>query len=243
MRIGEIEVKRRVWVGLLFAVAVICLWWIWSRGKIPAVAVRQSPPGQPLVRLARPGAGISEKVLRERAEYFDPTPLFFPTEWNFGQGGLHENLKRQPGQVFGNFEDKFGESEQDLKPATAPLTAIPTLADVVTSGNEAPFGGFGESDFKFSSLPERGGFLEIRSLRDGKIILTQTLGEILVSHADFAPLEFLAVVSSAGMVGEPVLTAGSGREEVDAVIRTYLVKSFRLGERVDPGIYRISIGP
>src|SRR5450759_3479730 len=100
MRIGKIEVKRRVWISLIFALAVTGVWWVWTRAKQQAVAAA-APVRQPFVRLAGAGTGAGDQVLRERAELFDPTPLFFPTEWNFGQRPLRESMRRQPGQVFG----------------------------------------------------------------------------------------------------------------------------------------------
>jgi hypothetical protein len=60
-------------------------------------------------------------------------------------------------------------------------------------------------------------------------------------------MEFLILVSNAGIVGEPVLMTGSRweevDEEVDAFFRSYLVKTFRLGERLSPGRYRVLVGP
>jgi hypothetical protein len=51
------------------------------------------------------------------------------------------------------------------------------------------------------------------------------------------------VVSSAGLIGDPILVTGSGWEEVDTFFRSYLVKTFRLGERLNPGRYRVLVGP
>jgi len=44
-------------------------------------------------------------------------------------------------------------------------------------------------------------------------------------------------------VGDLVLTSSSDSEEVDSFFRSYLVKTFRLGERLNPGRYRILVGP
>jgi len=49
-------------------------------------------------------------------------------------------------------------------------------------------------------------------------------------------------VSSAGLVGEPVLTTSSEGEDVDNFFRDYLVQSYRLGERLRPGTYRVLVG-
>ena len=243
MRIGGIEVKRRVWITLLFALAVIVLWWLWTGSKLPAVAVQETPE-QPSVRLARKEVGGGDQVLRDRAEYFDPTPLFFPTEWNFGQGALRESMKRQPGQIFGLVEPQFVFEDQKIKPDSSDTTMISeNLADVVAAGNETPFGGMGEMDIQRVMLSARDGFMEIRSLRDGKTIIAQTLTGVPFTETDFVPLEFLVVVSSAGLVADPVLMSGSGREEMEVFLRTYLAKSFRVGERLAPGMYRILVGP
>jgi hypothetical protein len=55
-------------------------------------------------------------------------------------------------------------------------------------------------------------------------------------------VEFLVVISSAGLVGEPVMTTGSEEEDVDSFFRDYLIRSYRLGERLRPGRYRVWVG-
>jgi len=135
-------------------------------------------------------------------------------------------------------------AEQGLKLYGAETTPIPEkLSDVLVQGNEAPFAGFGQIDAPRPALPVRIGFLEIRGLIDSKPIMTQLLDGFSPPRSDYAPLEFLVVISSAGMVGEPVLTTGSGWDDVDIFFRTYLVKIFRLGERLNPGRYRVLVGP
>jgi len=234
------QVKLRVWiVGLSFATLASGGWILWNRYVIPPpVSDAFQARIQPAVRLAKTGLGRGDEVLRERAEYFDPTPLFFPTEWNYGHGTLRERVRRQPGQIFGDVDPKFVE----FKPKdTAP--PVVRLSDVVVSGNEAPFAGMGEIEVKPAPLRERSGFIEVKRLADSETVIDQSLMGLVLPHEDFAPLEFLVVVGKGGMVAEPILTAGSGWEDDDSFLRTYLAKSFRLGERVSPGIYRILIGP
>ncbi len=243
MRIGKIEVKRRVWVGLACAVTVTAAWWSWTQARPPAAAVAGRAP-QPFVRLAGAGTATHDQVLRERADLFDPTPLFFPTEWNYGQRPLRESLRRQPGQIFGSFPPKWTFTDQALKPYGVEATPAPEkLSDVLAQGNEAPFAGIGHIDVPRTAVPERTGFLEVRGFGGSEPIIAQTLRYIAMPRPDYAPLEFLVVVSSAGIVGEPVLTSGSGWEEVDSFFRSYIVKTFRLGERLNPGRYRVLVGP
>lgn len=247
MRIGTMEVKRRVWIGLIFALTVTGSWWIWSRAKQQTV-VAAVPAGPTFVRLVSAGTAAGDAVLREQSELFNPKPLFFPTEWNYGQRPLRENLRRQPGEVFGSFEPNFIFSEQNIKAYGVETVTVPEkLADVFMQGNEAPFAGMGQIDVQRPTLAGRSGFLEVKKLVDEKIVIAEALNGLVLPRQDFGPLEYLVAVSSAGIVGDPILTVNSEWEEVDekvdAFFRTYLVKSSRLGERLSPGRYRVLVGP
>ncbi|MDI1336211.1 MAG: hypothetical protein PSU94_08540 [Lacunisphaera sp.] len=243
MRIGKIEIKRRVWIGLASAVMVTGVWWNTARVK-PAVTAVTASGKAPFVRLAGAGTGAGDQVLREQAELMDPTPLFFPTEWNFGQRPLPQSMRRQPGKVFENFGEKITLGDQSIKSYGSEAAVVPErLADVVAQGNEAPFAGVGQIDVPHSALEERSAFVEIRNLVVSKNTMAQSLRGLPLPRSDFAPLEFLAVVNSAGIVGDLVLVSGSGWEEIDSFFRSYFVKSFRLGERLSPGRYRVLVGP
>lgn len=243
MGTGKIEIKRRVWVGLVAAIAVTGIWWALARVKpsVPAVA---GPGPAPFVRLAAVGAGQGDQILREQAELMDPAPLFFPTDRNFGQRPLRESMRRQPGQVFSSFPGNITLGEQKIKIYGDEPGVVPErLADLLVQGNEAPFAGLGQIDVPRKALPVRSAFMEVRNLGANENVIHQALDGISLPRADFAPLEFLAVVSSAGLIGDPVLVSGSGWEEVDGFFRSYLVKTFRLGERLRPGRYRVLVGP
>ena len=243
MRLGKIEVKRRVWVGMIFALTAVGVWWVWTNATRPHLESR-AQPRQPFVRLAGSGRSTDDQVLRERAEYFDPTPLFFPTEWNYGQGRSLAATRHEPDQVFGSFDPNLQFADQYFKARRSNSASVPErLVDVVAQGNERPLSGLGHIDRPSSGLEDRSGFLEVSSLADGKIIMAHAITELALPPSDYRPAEFLAVVSSSGLVGDPSLINGSGSEEWDASLRAYLVKSFRLGERLDPGRYRVLIGP
>ena len=243
MRLGKMEVKRRAWIGLGCAVAVTGAWWGWTQSQLPAAGVAP-PPRQPFVRLAGAGPATDNRVLRERAELFDPTPLFFPTEWNFGQQVFQETLRRQPGRIFGSFEPKLTFAEQSLKPYGAEVAqASEKLTDVLAQGNEAPFAGIGQIEAAAPPLPGRSGFMEVRGFGADKPVLKEAFNLNALPRQDYAPLEFLIVVSPMGLVGEPLLAMGSGWDEVDTFFRDYLVKSYRVGERLNPGRYRVLVGP
>ena len=243
MRIGNIEVKRRVWVGLASGLGAVVAWWAWAQ-RGPAIQALTPQAKPPFVRLTGVGLGLGDQVLRERADLFDPTPLFFPTEWNFGQRPLRESLRRQPGQVFGSFEPIYNFAEQNMKPYGIEATMPPEkLSDALAQGNEAPFAGFGQIDPSHPVFADRLGFVEVTGFFSPEPIISQALVGIAIPRSDYAPLQFLLVVSSAGIVGDPVLTSGSGWEDVDAFFRAYLVRALRLGERLSPGRYRVLVGP
>ena len=243
MRLGNGRVKRRVWVGTacVFAAAVAWLWWTRAHEGANQAATK---PKEAFVKLAGAGANAGDRELQERAEFFDPTPLFFPTEHNFGQNQQPEGARRQPGQVFASYEAKLRFADNAM-PAYGQETAAASerLGDVLAQGNEAPFAGYGLIDDPRPALAERSAFMEVNALADGKTMVAQALPQLKLPRTDFAPLEFMVLVGSAGVIGEPVLLAGSGWEEVDTFFRDYLVKSFRLGERVSPGRYRVVVGP
>lgn len=234
--------KRRVWAGTLAVVVGIAAWawWLHLQRSQPVPPARGR---QPFVQLATASSAQGNTILQERAELLDPTPLFFPTEWNYGQRPLNERRLRQPGQFYVSFEPKLTVPEQGLSPYGLEAVQAPErLADVVAQGNEAPFAGLGQIDLRTSTLPVRAGFLEVRKLGHGEFIINQMLTGIVPPRLDFAPLEFLVVVGPAGLIGDPILTRGSGWDEVDSFFRAYLAKSYHLGERLPPGSYRVVVG-
>ncbi len=236
------KIKRRVWIFLLFALGAGGGWWLWTGSKI-SVPVVEPKVENPAIRLATSQSEIGNEVLREQARYLDPTPLFFPTEWNYGHVALKEDMKRQPGQIFELLPPKFVDDQIAKAYGTEQNPPSGNLSEVAASGNEAPFAGFGTREIAPPVLADRDGFLEIESLKDGKIIVAQALEKIPGIKADFVPLEFLISVSPAGLVADPILINGSGREDLEVLLRTYLAKSFRIGERLVPGKYRVLIGP
>jgi hypothetical protein len=234
--------KPRIWIALLVVLTVLAAWWQWRRA-VPAVQAAANSPLSPLVRVVSSDSAAPDQVLRERAELLDPTPLFFPTEWNYGLQPERAARLGQPGQVFGSFEPKLTVGEQTMAPFRLEGTPVPEkLSDVLSQGSEASFDGMGQIDRQRSTLPVRSGHLEVRDLASGNLIISQSLTGISPPRGDFAPLEFLVTVSSGGMVGDPVLTTASEGEDVDSFFRDYLLRSYRLGERLLPGRYRVLVG-
>jgi hypothetical protein len=234
--------KPRIWIALVIVLGVAAGFWQWQRST-PVVSAGAFPSPSPLVRVASADAATPDQVLRERAELLDPTPLFFPTERNYGQQPLRAGSLKEPGQVFGSFEPKLTVGEQSMAPFRVHGVPAPEkLSDVLEQGSEASFAGMGQIDRQRSTLPIRAGYIEVRDLENGNLVISQSLSGVTPPRSDFAPVEFLVTVSSAGMVGDPVLTSGSEGEDVDNFFRDYLVQSYRLGERLRPGRYRVLVG-
>ena len=217
--------------------------WQWNR-TLPPVTATVSPILLPFVRVAGAEVATSDQILRDRAELLDPTPLFFPTERNYNsREPLSAGSLRQPGQVFGSFEPKLPAGEQNMAIFRVEgARAAERLSDLLEQGSEARFAGMGQIDRQRSTLPIRAAFVEVRDLENGNLVISQPLNGISPPRPDFAPVEFLVTVSSAGLVGEPVLTSGSEGEDTDNFFRDYLVQSYRLVERLLPGRYRVVVG-
>jgi len=240
MRIGVIEIKRRAVVAVVGAGLATAGWYFWALSHVaPEPPARPEVP--PLLQITGRSAG---DLLREQAEYFDPTPLFFPTPQNFGQGRSVAALRREPAEGFANFPASYRFHVQKIASyglASEPAPQHPK--DVLVRGDEAPFSGLGEVDLPAHNLVARGGYIEAKSLSGGGLALSMPLDAGTLPKVEFSPLEFLVLVGTNGIVGEPLLTRNSGSEQVDAFVRDYLVKSFRLGERLAPGKYAVSVGP
>lgn len=212
---------------------------------VPAV------PAPPPVTLADPSP--ANPLLREVTAMRDLAPLFLPTERN---AGLTRLPRRDVGRTRLDMEAaKFSVAEaevrfeRDLPPAgdlagkpvtlARPLDALPPPASV------PGMLGLGRSDALVEPLPARGAYVEVVAIRDGKWVFGETLDVAVKPPSDkpWGPIQFLANVDAAGLVGPLILTERSGAEEVDQHFRNYLAQTYRIGQRLAPGIYRVTVGP
>lgn len=236
------KLKRRVWIGLFTAIAAVIATVAWNRMR-PVAPIHLISQNQPFVQLAGASTTTSDQLLREKAELMDPTPLFFPTEWNYGQHSLRENSLIQPEQVFGRIEPIYLVGEQTIKSYGIEEALVPEkLSDVLEQGNEAPFAGIGQIDRTQSTLSIRSGYLQVNEYGSRDTVFKQSLSGLIPPRLDFAPVEFLVIVSSAGLITDPIVTSGSGWDDVDNFLRDYLVTAYRLGARLPPGRFRVLVG-
>jgi hypothetical protein len=208
-----------------------------ATGSTPSRATR------PAVELAK--AGAVGQALTEEAVLHDQRPLFLPTERNVA---LRPPRRPEAGRtvldqdashlVFGAAELKLGLPQPEIvaeKPAEVMLKdAAPT-----------PLHGFGRANPDVQPDAPRGGFLEVRSTATNRRMLAFTLGIDAKPPTErpWKPVEFLVRVDAAGLVGPLTITVRSDVEEVDRFFRNYLGGTFRIGERLPPGFYRVVVGP
>lgn len=235
--------KRRLLIAPLAATLTITGWYFWTRANLPAPKEDAQEKAE-FVQLSGGSGQKEDEILRERAELLDPTPLFFPTEWNYGQTARHSRQLREPEQVFGRFDAKLTVSEQNLKSPSLETAVAPPVgfSEVLARANEVPFAGMGEGPVQKSALPIRSAYIEVKDLTTGDVVISQALSGTNAPRPDFEPIEFLVVVGKTGLVGDPFVTSASDSDEVDDFFRRYLVTSYRLGERLRPGRYRVSVG-
>ena len=95
------------------------------------------------------------------------------------------------------------------------------------------------------ALRERAAVLEVIRSGDGRRMLRKLLEAPLKppTEKSWQPLEFLASVGPAGLVAPLTLTVRSGVDEVDAHFRKFLSDTFRVGDQLTPGFYRITLAP
>jgi len=233
---------RRVLGAALVVVLAAAAWGLWSarmsvKSEVPTKAA------EPFVQLAGAGQEATARLLQERAELLDPTPLFLPTSRNAGQAGLPRQLIARPGQIFTDFAPRLGVGGADLPNYGADVAGAPeSVAEVMARSNEVPFAGLGERADAVAKLASRTAFCEVKDLR-GRGLINESVVLPRAPRGDFLPMEFMATISATGLMGELMLVASSGAEEVDSFFRDNLAKAARLGERLPPGTYRVQVGP
>lgn len=190
---------------------------------------------------------------REATQMYDLAPLFLPT----GQNAKPRDVPRpEPGRGVFDVEPtklSFPESGLPLGQALPPvvtlngkfMAAASPIDTLATTGSGPSLTGFGRRDAVVAPLPSRGGFLEVVAAATGECILAEVLPVEArpATESSWQPPQFLAVLDAAGLVGPLRVTESSRVEEVDRHYQDYLAQTFRLGERLAAGFYRVTVGP
>jgi hypothetical protein len=235
---------RRRWVVAIAAAlgltaAVLLLF------RAPRFPVAARPAPRLTVNLRRSVSGSEDAVPYEEAIFHDPRPLFLPTRWN----NTPEVPRPEADEAFHPFPPQLAFATNQLRlnlpaPVKAPANPVEAL---VTDPPGNPILGFGRTDASVPVMPPRGAFIEIVGAGTGTPVFSRALADARPPlAAAWQPLEFVVEVDPAGLVGPPVLTVGSGVPKVDAYFggsEGYLAQNLRVGELLNPGFYRIFVGP
>jgi hypothetical protein len=242
--------KGRWTVAALGAIGVVATVLFMFRMPAPPIALptpAPSLPAQAAVKMARPDA--SDVLLKEETELRDLRPLFLPTQRN----AALPDPRLEAGQTFLDQETLkplIGDADvrisEDL-PLVVTLNSQPleNARPIDALAPDLTLLGFGRGVAEVTPFRARGGFVEVVSTRDGQRVLAEKLPVAARPPDDkpWTPIEFLAVIDTAGLASPLVVTEGSRVEEVDAHFRDFLVRNFRIGDRLEPGFYRITVAP
>ena len=249
---APVTLEKRRWsvaAGGAVGVILLLLWLL----RLPLVVPPRPVAAGAKVSVALGTADASKGAMGEQAALQDTMPLFLPTEHN---ATVREVPRREPGKTF------FDNDTLKLNFGDAGLNLIESMPPTATLNGKAPaeaapqdalepgvggqmLTGFGRANDQVSPLPPRGGFIEVIAASTGLKVLAETLspGDAPQTDKEWQPLEFLAAVDAAGLVGPLMLTEGSRVEEVDAYFRKFLALTYRIGARLPPGFYRVIVGP
>ena len=241
--------KQRHWAPWVWGAAALAV-----AGRVAAIFLWRGDPAVPpppatnrprVTVVAESGLGAGPLV-KEQMGLFDQQPLSMPTSWNAGAEALPAALQRQPGEVFGLYEPRLAFAAERLEPVFVPRGGAPQDSRGglrVLGPTVGGWGGLGRHDRSAPAFAVRDAGLEVRSFAGGEMVVQAALVELpaVVRDHDWAPLEFSVAVEPGGLVGVPSLAVGSGVEEIDAFFGEYLVRQFRLGQRLRPGFYRVGV--
>ena len=230
----EGRASGKVWTGVA-VLGVIAAAWLAFQVRVPEAPLATGNPLNPAVGLVDPG-------VIKRTMLFDLTPLFLPTEFNSSRTPY---VPDEPGSAFAGFPFKPTFSDSQIHLHLPPPAEVPSSPAEALVGDPpgAPFIGFGRVDLKTEPLAPRAAYVEITDTGSGRAVFSQPVNDAHPPTSDWKPMEFMAAVDSAGLVGPPVLTQHSDVADVDAYFGQYLSDTLRIGQRLNPGFYRVSVGP
>lgn len=203
-----------------------------------------------MLQIARPGP--ADELLRQETELRDLRPLFLPTARNAALPGR----RREPRPALLEHDaakSKIAETELNLDQALPPVVTLGSrpvekaepIDALALEAESAALAGIGRRVVTGSEFTPRGGFVEVSSTRDGSRVFSEVLPVAArpATIRSWTPVEFFAAVDASGLASPLVVTEGSRVEEVDAHFREYLAQDFRIGLRLPPGFYRVTVAP
>ena len=263
--------RRWVWSAGVAALVAVLFLILFSMSHPPASAPA-APRARPAIELAErrdKSALDDEATLLDPMPLFQPTrwntaqQAVAPPE----PGGTFQSYRVPANWIFVETDlklgrvvatDAVGKAVASKKLLTSldlpePVAVPEKPAEALAAGLPGPLVvGFGRTDQPVAALPGHGATVDIVAVGTGRMALPpHEMALVQALAADARPpggrswqaMEFLATVDSAGLAAPLMTTARSGVEEVDSYFQNFVARTLRVGDRLAPGFYRISVGP
>jgi len=238
--------------GISGAVVVLCVLaaTMVRLPKLPGLEGDRSRKRPSEVWLTKMNSAKPDRV-SEELELRESVSLYWPTARNTSVfEELPKGMLRDPGALYRAYPARYvnPETSFDLKfPETEPTLERPV--DVLSFGKTASaLTELGQRDVAIPPLTERAACIEARDTKTGNMGYRREISKPEGSNfpnGEWQPLEIMINVDTLGLVGTPTIVTGggSGSDEVDAFFCNYLATRLRIGERLRPGVYSVTVGP
>lgn len=239
-RLGE----RGRWIASAAgALAILLVIVVLARVSRVPLAPMVVPTGPAKVAIEVAPASTGDPTLQEATVMHDQRPLFLPTERNVTLPKLP--LREAGGLLLDRDEQRLLFSKLTVRMPPPVNIPQPAAEAVLADAPPLPLHGLGRIDLPLPPVPARGAVVEVLWARTNRRELLEALPVSARPPTEkmWRPMEFAAAIEPAGLVGSLVVTERSDAEEVERHFRNYLAQTFRIGERLPPGFYRVVVGP
>jgi len=235
--------QRFPWIGVSAVVAFMVVVTVAGLRIPDYVGVSNKEVVLPMLGLTQIGPDASAELLAERIAAYDPAPMFIPSPMSSSDSVIEREDQVGAGGPFEALPPSLTKTGPLRFGSTVPVPVDPVEGLRLTERADAALA-VGRTDAVGERLFDRGGQIEAISIENGHIALTLNLPETSdMPRTDWQPLELMGAVTRAGFIGELVVTASSGSDEIDDFFRSHLAKNVRLDARLQPGFYAFRVGP
>lgn len=213
---------------------------LWRYIPVKSVARQEFKKTESFITLQKKGS--YEEMTRDQSMLLDSAPLFLPTRWSTA-GVKNVEYSGAQTDLFEVFAPEITLNADKMKPATIVVPVEKVTADSIAGSATRLLGVSADAQSKLA-IQQRSACYEIYAANGGKLI-KKGIVEAGIPEADgflWQPAEFWVRVVQEGLLGQPLLTNGSGRESLDAALRK-IVASSRDVSLLPPGYYRVVVGP
>ncbi len=209
-----------------------------------------TPKGQgreaPVALAALPAADEAAGLRTELALQ-DPTPLFFPTEFNSGRVDTAMVAEQSFGTAFGRaIDSKLHYPPKDNRLEVPDAVVVPTdpLRALARVDRPVTLVELARAEEPVTALPARWARIDVRQLGTGRLLHSLDIPTSAVAiTGEVVPMEVLLAITPSGLLSDPTALGASGGPTMDLATVAEILRSVRLGAVMGPGIYRICLGP